>query len=125
MKLHLRVEGTAHDRVPQDNACVVRITMLDCPNVKDKPPLCPACIITTNLDITTIITTIDRITARIFSFLDRRIDLDELDDPRYLYGFAIGALLKYQSRISNDDSISGFLSSNCLGFSSAIIYKPY
>ena len=99
--------------------------MLDCSNVKDNPPLCPACMITTDLDITTIITTIVRIAARIFSFLNRRRDLDELDDPRYLYGYAIGALLKYPSRISNDDSISGFLSSNCLGFSSAIIYKPY
>jgi hypothetical protein len=73
--------------------------------------------ITTDLDITIIITTIVRNAARIFSFLDRRIDLDELD-------VAIRAL-KNQSRITNDDSISGILSSNCLGFSSAIIYKPY
>src|ERR671938_2193922 len=56
-------------------------------------PLCPACTITTDSDITTIIIINVTIPARIFSLLDPRIDLDGPCVPLYSYGFASGDLL--------------------------------
>src|SRR5919197_6682495 len=57
-------------------------------------PLCPACTMTTDSDITTIIIINVTIPASIFSLFDPRIDLDGLAVPLYPYGYPSGVPLK-------------------------------